>query len=232
MSCARWISLVSVILFAIQGAAQSAIPSGTILAVQLNSSLNSRKLKAGQGITARVMENVPLAGGSKIPAGAKVIGHVTDVKPAAHNARERNSELSIRFDKVEVSKHSVPVTTNLRALAGMMAVSEAQVPETGPDRGTSELEWAVDKVGGESSIPELLMRASSKPGSKCRGEFGGESPMQSLWVFSSNACGVYGFSDLEIVHAGRTAPVGDIILASHRNEVKVRAGSGMLLRVD
>jgi hypothetical protein len=222
-----WIGFVSSILLATQVAAQSSIPAGTILPVQLNSSLNSRKIRAGQGISARVMENVPLAGGSKIRAGAKLKGQVLEVKNNAHDAR-----VSIRFDEVVVGKHSLPVTTNLRALASMMAVSEAHVPVTGPDRGTSEEEWTVEKVGGESTIPDLLMRASAKAGSKCRGEVGGEPPMQSLWVFSSDACGAYGFSDLEIVHAGRTAPVGEITLASRRNEVNVRAGSGMLLRVD
>jgi hypothetical protein len=206
--------------------AQSTIPAGTILPVQLNSSLNSRKIRAGKEISARVMENVPLAGGSKIRAGAKVIGHVTDVKNDAHD-----TQVSFLFDKVVIGRHSIPVTTNLRALASMMEVSEAQVPATGPDRGTSEEEWTVEKVGGESTIPGLPMRTSAKPGSKCRGEVGGEHPMQSLWVFSSDACGAYGFSDIEIVHAGRTAPRGKITLASHGNEVNVRSGSGMLLRL-
>jgi len=51
--------------------AQSVIPGGTILPVRLNSSLNSRKVKAGQVITARVAQDVPLSAGAKIHAGAK-----------------------------------------------------------------------------------------------------------------------------------------------------------------
>ena len=73
---------VSLILFSAHLFAQSAIPAGTILPVALNSSLNSRKVKPGQVITARVMQDVPLSPGSTIHAGAKVIGHVIDVKPA------------------------------------------------------------------------------------------------------------------------------------------------------
>jgi len=70
--------------------AQSAIPVGTILPVALNSSLNSRKVKPGQVITARVMQDVPLSPGSSIHAGTKVIGRVLGVNPAKSYGRRAN----------------------------------------------------------------------------------------------------------------------------------------------
>ena len=91
-----WISLI---MFAADLFAQSAIPAGTILPVALNSSLNSRKVKAGQVITARVMQDVPLSPGSTIHAGARVTGHVIDLKPA-NSASE--AQMSFRFDTLVV----------------------------------------------------------------------------------------------------------------------------------
>jgi len=126
-----WLSLL---MFAADLFAQNTIPAGTILPVALNSSLNSRKVKPGQVITARVMQDVPLPG-STIHAGAKVVGRVIDVKPANGGS---GAQISFRFDTLVVSKRRIPITTNLRAAASMMAVEAAQLPESGPDRGTSQ----------------------------------------------------------------------------------------------
>jgi hypothetical protein len=239
-----WLSLImlSMDLFA-----QNTIPAGTIVPVALNSSLNSRKVKPGQVITARVMQDVPLSPGSTIHAGAKVIGRVIDVKPANGGT---GAQVSFRFDTLVVSKRRIPIIINLRALASMMAVEAAQLPESGPDRGTSQNAWTTDQIGGEvvyrgggpvadglRSVGEptyggVLVHVSAKPGSPCRGEIEGNDRLQALWVFSSDACGVYDFADLAIVHAGRTDPVGEITLASAKGEVNIRAGSGMLLRVN
>jgi hypothetical protein len=237
-----WISLI---MFAADLFAQSAIPAGTILPVALNSSLNSRKVKAGQVITARVMQDVPLSQGSTIHAGARVTGHVIEVKNGASG-----TQMSFRFDTLVVSKRRTPITTNLRALASMMAVEQAQLPESGPDRATPESAWTTDQIGGEvvyrgggpvadglrvvgePTYGGVLVHVSGKPGTKCQGETEDNDRLQALWVFSSDACGVYDLADLAIVHAGRSSPVGEITLASDKGEVNIRAGSGMLLRVN
>jgi len=194
-----------------------------------------------------VMQDVPLSPGSKIHAGAKVIGHVIDVKPATGTS---GAQVSLRFDTLMVSKRRIPITTHVRALASMMAVEEAQVPENGPDRGTPPAAWTTDQIGGEvvyrgggpvangllpvgePTYGGVLVHVSGKPGTKCRGEIDGDNRLQALWVFSSDACGTYGFADLAIAHAGRDNPIGEITLTSNRGDVNVRAGSGMLLRVN
>lgn len=239
--------LVTLIAFSTCLFAQDKIPVGTILPVQLNSSLRSNKARAGDEISARVMQDVPLPGACKIHAGAKVIGHVVSARAAVNGMM---SDLSLRFDTLATGKRRVAITTNLRALATMMDVSEAQVPESGPDRGTSENEWTTDQIGGEvvyrggvvahgSNIvgnsvlsTGVLVHVTSRPGTKCRGEVGGNGQLQALWVFSSDACGLYDLPKLTLAHAGRTDPIGLIKLLSDKGNVKVPAGSGMLLRVN
>jgi hypothetical protein len=237
---------VTLIAFSTQLFGQDKIPVGTILPVQLNSSLRSDQARVGEQISARLMQDLPLPGGLKIHAGAKVIGHIVSARPAVNAMM---ADLSLRFDTLAMGKRSVPLITNLRALATMMDVSEAQIPESGPDRGTSENEWTTDQIGGEvvyrggvvahgsnvvgNSVlgSGVLVHLSSRPGTKCRGDLAGNDQMQALWVFSSDACGLYDLPNLNLSHAGRTDPVGQITLHSTKGNVKIRGGSGMLLRV-
>jgi hypothetical protein len=240
-------AIFSMLLFAATSFAQNAIPAGTILPVQLNSSLRSDRLHVGETVSARVMQDVPLAGGSNIHAGAKVIGHVVAVQPETDSNPAR---ISLRFDTLKNRGGQIPITTNLRALAVMAQVSEAKDPESGPDRGTSEYNWTTDQIGGEIAIhggsgvfngsslvghtvPNgVLVRASAKPDSPCRGEVGGNDRAQAMWVFSSDACGLYGFPRLALAHSGRTNPVGEVILESDTGGVTIPSGSGLLLRVN
>jgi len=224
--------------------AQSSIPAGTVFPLQLNTGLNSRKNKAGDRVTARIMQDVPVSSGTKIHAGAKVIGHVVSVK-----ANEQPAEITFRFEKVESGHRSIPIITNLRALASVMAVEDAQIPPAGPDRGTPWAWTTKNLIGGEVAYGEggpvvhgadvvghalfggVLAQVNSSPGSPCRGEVADNDQLQAFWVFSSDACGLYGIDNLEIVHAGRTPPVGEITFRSKTGNLKIDSGSGMLLRV-
>jgi hypothetical protein len=224
---------------------QVSIPPGTILPIRLGS-LSSEKARKGDVIKARLMQDVPLENGSKLRAGSSVRGVVVDVSPANSG---KNATLAIKFESIVQGKESIPVTTHLRALASTLEVEFAQIPTIGP--GESDVyDWLpTTQVGGEvvygkggevynggrvvgrSVYDGVLAQVSAKEGASCRGPIEGNERPQALWVFSSDACGAYGFPSLKISHAGRTDPQGEIILESERGPVKIRSGSGMLLRV-
>src|SRR5229473_6670559 len=119
----------------------TAIPPGTILPIRLNTSLSSSGAKPGQTITARIMQDVPLANGGKIREGSKVIGHVVDVSTSSDANTE---QISLQFDKLISSGQTIPVKTNLRAVAGFVAVLEANT-FTGP--GSAPI--STERVGGD-----------------------------------------------------------------------------------
>lgn len=223
------------------------IPAGTILPAQLNSSLNSRKSKAGEKIRATVAQDVPLASGARIKKGSKLVGHIVSVNPAVAGTSAR---MTFHFDTLRTGKEEIHLTTALRAIAAMMDVFEAQLPVLGADRGTPEDAWVTEQIGGETDYhggwpvihgPDVvghsllgggvLAKPGSQPGTPCRGEVGGNDQLQPFWVFASDACGTYGFSSLKISHAGRTEPVGEIVVTAKDDDINIRGGSGLLLRV-
>lgn len=233
-------------LFSATAFAQGAIPIGTVLPLELRSSLNSEKDKSGQTILAHVRQDVVLSPGSKIHAGAKVTGKIVGVE-AAKNGQP--AQITFRFDSVEIGHRPFAIKTSLRALASPMDVEDAQIPSTGLDRGTPWA-WATrNLIGGEVAygqggpvargtdvVGEALANGVVAPVTAsrelgCRGEVAGNDRPQALWVFSSNACGLYGFSHVRIAHAGRTAPEGEIRLTAGNGKIEIGSGSAVLLRV-
>ena len=223
------------------------VPAGTVLPVRLNHGFSSKTARAGQAITGRIMQDVPLPNNGKIPEGAKVLGTIVSVVPAQNSG---NSKISFRFDALQIHHRRISIVTNLRALAGFMEVQYAQTPETSPGFGTP-IPWVTtSQIGGDevygvggpvtdqssttvgkAVFGGVLVHVRAQPGSKCRGALDAEDRLQALWVFSSDACGLYGMAGVTLVHAGRTEPAGEVILAADGRDVLVRGASGMLLRV-
>ncbi len=223
--------------------AQSAPPVGTILPVTLDRTLNVNKAYAGQEIRAEVMQNIP---GTVIRRRDHVLGHVVKVT----SSKNGPSTLEIRFDAVQVRDRRIPLRTNLRALASFIEVQDAQIPEEMASRGITPEVATTQQIGGdqvyrgggpvtagnmtvgEPTAYGVLARPRVQPGLSCRGVIADNSLPQALWLFSTDACGVYGLSNIRIEHAGRTDPAGNIILASDRGKLNLEGGTGLLLRVN
>ena len=211
------------------------IPVGTVIPVMLTMTVDSAKAHPGQQIRGKVMESVPLAEGN-IPAGAKVFGHVDQVHPGNGVSP---AWIAIQFDHIVFRGQEVPFKANLRALASMMAVQDAQVPFFEPDT-TPRSAVMLAPVGGDAAFrpdnPEKswgrMVRFSGDLNPGCGGRVDQPGTTGALWVFSPYACGAYGYGkDLVIVYDGSTDPVGNIVLGSQKH-VEVRAGSGLLLRAE
>jgi len=219
---------------------ESNVPAGITIPVMLSTTIHSDKSKAGDTIKARVMQDVPFPNGGKIGRGKHLEGTIVAISP---------TEVTLKFNRLLLGKkEEVPIQTSMRAIASMLTVHEAQFPtNTGGDRGTPPSMWNTVQVGGRDVVygrPGDVLNGSDKVGKslgngsifeilsanragRCEGD---GNTMQAVWVFSSSACGAYGFADLSVSHFGRTEPVGDIVLKSSKR-IDIRSGSGLLLRV-
>lgn len=233
--------LAALMLSPIGVMAQSALPAGTILPVRLDTSLKANKVHAGQEIRAKVMQNIP---GTPVRRGATVLGHV--VRAGSSNGQ---TKLEFCFDAVKIHGRRIPLKASLRALASVMEVEEAQIPEESADRSITPEVATTQQIGGEQvyrgggpvadgdlAVGEptpygVLAVPRAQPGQHCQGIVADNHRPQALWLFSTDACGVYGFSDIRIEHAGRSDPAGKIILESDKRKLDIGSGSGLLLRV-
>lgn len=222
--------------------AEDTLPSGTIVPVSLDRGLNANKARSGMEIRAKVMQDVP---GTPIRRGAEVIGHIVQ----ASSSGKGEARLEFTFDAVRLHGRRIPLRANLRALASFLEVEEAQDPEDMSSRGLNEESWTTEQIGGDQvyrgggPVTEgkvtvgtpgpygVLAVPRAQPGRPCRGAVGNANRPQALWLFSANACGVYGYSHVRIADAGRSETGGTIVLTAVRGKLVLYSGSGMLLRV-
>jgi hypothetical protein len=229
---------------------QEGIPAGTILPVVLRTTLSTGKAKQGERIQGELAQDVPLPGGSKLRKGTKVEGEVVEVVKAANGP---SGKIALRFDKLILRGRPTTIATDLRAIAGFMTVREASEPDLG--NGESEVaQWLpTTQIGGDTvygvggtvnsahdaglvvgkSLMSggVLVEVSANAAGGCRGALENNNSPQALWVFSSDACGVYGKSKVRIAHAGRSEPIGTIVLEVQDDRTELRNGDGLLLRV-
>jgi len=231
-----------------QSAEHLTIPAGTILPVILETTIAPSSAKQGQVIRAKIAQDVPLPGDAKIRKGSKVEGRVVEVVRVANG---EGAKISVRFDKLYVHGQPMGITTNLRAIAGFMAVLDASTPNQAIGEGDVPEWMTTTQIGGDSvfgqggvvtSAPTgevvgespmsggVLVQPRPSEAGNCRGSVNGSNSAQALWVFSSDACGTYGLSKVSISHAGRTDPVGTITF-DVQSHAKIRDGAGLLLRV-
>jgi hypothetical protein len=225
---------------------QITVPPGTILPIVLRTTITPRDAKQGETVHGEIAQDVPLPDGSKIRKGSRVEGHVVDVAAAPTGVGTR---ISIRFDKLYSHRQAIPIDTDLRAMAGFTDVLEAKTPLMGMGEGDVYQWMPTAQIGGDQvfgadgqvvTLDDQVVGKSllsggvlvePRPNGKCRGTVAGNNNPQALWVFSSDACGIYGLSQVNISHAGRTNPVGTFTLDVQGSKTKLHDGDALLLRV-
>jgi hypothetical protein len=222
--------------------AQSAVPPGTLIPASLSQQIKASSVHPGQQIRARIMQDIP---GTSIHRGAHLLGHVV----RAETSKNGPARLEITFDNVLEHGRRIPIRSNLRTMASFFEVEQAQIPEEMSSRGLTPETWTTQQIGGDQvyrgggpvAVGDTVVGRPlpygvvglplGQAGQKCRGQLVGNTSPQAFWLFSTNACGVYGFPNIRVEHAGRTDPQGTIILTAQNGKLELNSGSALLLRV-
>lgn len=216
------------------------LPQGTALPVMLSTRLNAKDAKPGQKIEGKLMQEVlQPATGEMIKSGSRVTGHVVSViKPG-----DSGSRIVLQFDQLQDEHGVIPLNVRVRALAASASVFQAGVPVDNNTDAEPPTQWATKQVGGDIVFRGRGYVASDQgkvgtwsgngvwgklaPGGDCS-ESDDNGTRQSLWIFSTTACGVYGFRDLKLSQSGGSAPLGQVTLQAAK-DIDIRGGSGWLL---
>lgn len=224
----------------------SSIPAGTVLPLRLEKTISTKDTR-GQAVEAKVAQDVPLPDGEKIAMKSTVRGSILSVETDADGP---GVKVTLKFNQLEDRKETLTIATYLRAIASGRAVEAAQLPNSGADMG-SPAGWAdTVQIGGDIRFGDggvvrdrakekvgkgvvggVLVHVRANPALGCDGPANGNDYAQALWVFSSDACGVYGLKGVKIAHSGKGSPVGEITLHFEKEDLKVEAGAGILLWV-
>ncbi len=222
--------------------------AGTVIPAELANSLDSKKVKQGDAVTARTSDTLKSTDGRTIlPQGTKIMGHVTQA--SARSAGQSDSSLGLAFDKAVLkSGQEITFTAAIQAVGAPVSRTpdSGQVPEADPmggsvdpGRGTAgSRNAAPGNAGGTTTAPNTT--ASSNPttggvdatGDPRNGGIGnmpgGSSGAGGAGQWNANSRGVVGLHNLNLNAAGDNDGKGAVITSTGKN-VHLDGGTRLLL---
>jgi hypothetical protein len=211
---------------AASSAQQSSAQQGqaAVIPVQLSKSLDSKKLKAGDPVEAKITVELRAADGTVIPRGSRVTGHVTEASSRAKG--DAQSSLGIVFDRIVLKDgKNLPLAASIQAVGAPPSFSPAApMGSSAPMPGGA---GAPSPRAGVGNTGGMGAPASNFPGSSSGGAqqppASSTSTQQSSGELPIDASGVVGIHDLQL------GP--NSTLTSDGKQVKLDSGSQINLRV-
>lgn len=200
---------------------EATLAAGTAILAELNSGLDSKKLKAGDAITAHTTEAMKSADARTImPRGTKLQGHVTQAE--ARNKGGNASTLGIQFDKATLKDGGeIALNVVIQAIAPRQSTDVPREDDSPTSIGTSQTS---PMAGGHAPPP------NTGPQSADAGVTRGSFPAAAGPRFDARSQGAVGMKGITLdaqPAEGRAATV----ISSNGKSVKLDDGTRVLLVV-
>jgi hypothetical protein len=206
---------------------------GTAFNASLEDTLDTRKTKAGDIVTAEASEDVSYQRCVIFPKGTKITGHVVRVTSGGHGSA--GSAIFIQFDKATVKEQEVILNAGIQALAvGAVSPMPSATPKT-KSAAPQSVPVVEDGSGSVASSDAVVvstiyqeqrngLRAPLAPSPASEGEF------RSDGLFSPGSKGAFGRPDLKVYTPTSEGSHGTVLLSSKKN-MHLDAGTHLLLVV-
>lgn len=212
------------------GAPSSAASSSSAAAsipVQLTKSLDTRKLRQGDPVEAKTLEELRTGNGVVIPRGSKVTGQVTQAE--IQSGKPRQAVLGISFDKIVLENgQQLHIKTTLQAVAPPPAVAGSAQSPMQQQQSQSPSQEGLGLPGqSRSGINNPMGGGTGSPGSfpppaspSTSASSTAPPPTASL---KPDSVGIIGMHNVQL------GPNSTLIAKG--KDLKLEAGSEMILRV-
>jgi hypothetical protein len=214
------------------------LANGTTLSAELGGTVDSKRAKPGDAVTAHITDAVKADGETVIPKGAKLVGHVTQA--AARSKGDPESALGILFEKAVLKNgQEIPLSVWIRAIAAEPKSAYQPGPEQNslagtPGAGPSPM-GSGRTMGGPPAAATPPMGAPADLGSPTVGSAsgGGQAAgaaggLNAAGQLSSNSRGVFGLDGIHLATDAANAAQGSRITSSGKN-VHLDSGTRLLL---
>lgn len=203
----------------------ASLPDGATLVVELNSSVDTKKAKAGEKVEAHTTEAVKQGSETIVPKGAKLEGRIREA--TARSKGDNGSTLAIQFDKAILKKgQEIPVDVMIMAVAAPPGDSYAGSP--GP--GSDPMSGAGAEAAGGSPMGAARPQNPSAgiPNYPSDGAAGSATETSRRRELTASSRGVYGIRDLKLmmVDSGKSKTT---VLISSGKAVRLDSGTRLLL---
>jgi hypothetical protein len=231
----------------------AALSSGTTLQAELAKSIDAKKAKPGDEVTAKLTQDVKADGKVVMHKGSKLVGHVTEAQ--AKSKENAESKLGIVFDKAMLKGgEEVAFSGVIQALAppvqGALSVGGDESGSLGSGMGSGGGSMGGGRSGGGgiapigaatsaagSTVGSVAGAAGNTAGSvtnsatgAVNGSVNRTAGVAANGALNSAAHGVVGMQGLALNTAAAGSAQGSVISSANRN-VKLDSGTQMILQV-
>ena len=234
--------------------ASGALSSGTTLQAELTKSIDAKKAKQGDEVTAKLTQDVKGSGQVVLHKGTKLVGHVTEAQAKSKESGE--SKLGIAFDKAVLKGgEEMAFTGVIQALAppvqGSLSAATDTTGNVGSGMGSGSgggMGGGRTSSGGASSAPmgggvvnstvgtatNTVNNTAGSVSNTANGAVNG-SVNQATGIAANGAInsatrGVVGMQGVALNSATAGSAQGSVISSAGRN-VKLDSGTQMILQV-
>lgn len=107
-------------------AAADLVQNGTHFLVRLEQEMNTGKDKVNKKFEVRTIEPLETSSGYVLPAGAKILGHISRIEPGGLTGRAR---LWLTFDDIDTRRGTLPIVAEVSSVPGEYSVRSGETKE-------------------------------------------------------------------------------------------------------